>query len=1031
MQTVPLHNHSEFSVFDGMATVDEITDRVKEIGSEHVALTDHGVVSGHIAFNKACDKAGLHPIFGMEAYQARTHRTEKHRDGVIRNKRPKRDAFHLVLLAETNKGLKNLWTLSSLAHATGFYNRARVDWELLEEYHDGIIATSACLGGYVADDITHERTTALDKYIGIFGSDNFYLELHTYDTDYQREVNLALVDLSRRYGLPVVYATDAHYACRDDYDMHEAMITIAQHTVLEDEDRMTHPPSLWIQDEQGIRDALSYLPKSVVDEAIQNSELIANRCTAELPKPKRHVPKFDTPDGQSEMKYLVDLVKRGAVAKGIFNKPEYVERAMYELGVIERANLADFFLITQDITSFARENQILVGPGRGSAAGSLVAYLLGITDVDPLRYGLIFERFYNAGREKGGLPDIDIDFPASKRDVIKQYVAEKYGKDNVAAIGTTLRLHAKSTIDRVNTLLHINDSDILAIKRIVDEQTKSGLLASWDKILQVAEIQPYIEKHPQLFEMVGELHGRIFASGVHASGYLIADEPLHGVFPLKWNAQKEELSTQFDMKEAEQMGFMKNDFLGLGKLDVLEEFQSILNAKGIHFPFDIHEAPDKVINIEEAEMWKMLHNGFTTGVFQIEDGRQAKDLTKRMKPSSVEELAVLVALNRPGPINAGYADAYIERKNGLEWEHIDPILADVLDETYGVFVFQEQVIKFVQKLGYNPEEADNVRRIMGKKKPEEMAALHPEYMERATKLISSEAAQEIWDGIVGFSEYAFNKSHAVCYAIIGLWTLYAKHNFPGEFLLASIRRDPDATAAYIDEAMRFKINVRGPDINKSGMETDLVDGEIVYGLRDVKNVKTGVEWVIENRPFESFDHLMEKLEAQNEAFLERKKNGETEEGARSPKQIFGAGKIKALYNAGAFDALEERQISKIEKRKQEKELLGVVISNDAPLIIEKHRAKIEASCDPFDEVKAFEGEHIIAGIISKVERKKTRNNTTYLRLTIQYDGDSIGLSVFGNKVEKFEHVIAELVPVIAEVKTTSRGINLERIKELK
>lgn len=1027
MQVVPIHNHSEYSVFDGLATVDEIAARIKEIGSEHVGLTDHGVVAGHLAFNKACQRAGLHPLFGMEAYQARTERHVVWRDGLVRNGRPKDDAFHLVLLAQDDQGLKNLWKMSSLAHATGFASRPRVDWDLLAEYSKGIIATSACLGGMVVWDINHDRTKALEHYLKIFG-DRFYVELHTYATDYQKQMNLELVRLAKKFGIPMVYATDAHYSCKDEWNDHEHYIAIAQHKEVDDPDRHSHPQSLWIADEDGIRAALDYLPTSVVDEAISNSLVIAESCTAEIPTPRPHVPKFDVPEDKSNKQFLIQLVQEGARRLNLFDKEEYVERAQKELEVIfSFPVLIDYFLIQWDITQYAREQGYLVGPGRGSVGGSLVAYLLSITDIDPLRYGLIFERFYNAGRAQGGLPDIDTDFPTSCRDDIKRYVAEKYGATNVGAIGTTMRLHGKSAIDRVNWVYHLPNSDITVIKNLIDSQVKAGLQPKWEKILELDEMQPYIESYPEFFRHVTKFYGRVYAVGVHASGYIISDVDLYENFPVKWNAKKEELSTQFDMHEAEEMGFMKNDFLGLRNLDTLMELKRLVKLHhGIDWEVDkLHHISDN--EMREKKFWEFFERGRTVGIFQVEDGKGAQKMAQAIRPRTLEELALLVALNRPGPDS----ETYIARKNGAPWDFIDPILEDVLDETFGVFIFQEQIIRTMTKIGFTEGEADDIRRIMGKKKTDDMKAAYPKYMEKALDHMSEDSAQEIWDAVSRFAEYGFNKSHAVGYAAIGVWTGIGKEDFPDLSMLACIRTDPnpDARPLYIAESRLMGVEVLPPDINKSKFETDLIDGTIYYGLKDVKGVSRGAQWIVDNRPFDSYDDLIEKLEAANKDFLARKKAGETEHAERSPKQLLGINKVNALRDAGAFDALEPRDITMRERRAFELALLGCVITNSAPKVVDKWRSKLE-DVDDFDDIDE-EGEYAVLGYISKIEEKNTARGDKMMWLTLENGPDTLRVAAFSNVIARYSHVLHEYMPVLVELKKTPRGLNLVRARELK
>jgi DNA polymerase III subunit alpha len=1040
MQVVPLHNHSEYSnvpTLDGFATTKEIVARIKEIGSEHIGLTDHAVVAGHFDFEKTCVEAGIHPVFGIETYQARTTVDERHRDSLTDKPDRKHDSFHLILLAQNNTGLKNVWRMSSLAYTTGFYGKPRVDWKMLEENSEGVIATSACMSGYVSWDIEHERTGALERYLKIFG-DRFYIELHTYDSEKQRDLNVELVRLSKKFGIPVVYATDAHYACCEDYHSHDAMLAVREKKKIDDPTRRMHhsTPSLWIAGEEDIRKSLNYLPSSVVDEAITNSLAIAESCVAELPKPKNRVPKYHAiPEGKSNKSLLIDLVKRGAEDRGVSQKPEYLERAKKELEVIlSEDHLINYFLIQQDIVNYCKSNEILIGPGRGSVGGSLVAYLLKIIDIDPLQYGLIFERFYNAGRAKGGLPDIDIDFPTNKRTEVKEYIAENYGKENIASIGTIMRLKAKSTIDKVQMVMPVDGREVVKLKNICDEYTDAGLLASWETIKEDSRVQAFADKHPEFIELVDKLHGRIFTSGIHASGFLIADEPLAGTFPLKYSSKNDEVSTQFDMHEAERMGFMKNDMLGLTKLDTLIEFKKILKEK-YNMVFHV----EQMHNIKDVEahknnpVWELLRKGLTIGIFQLEDGAQARQITKDIAPKSIEDLAVIFALNRPGPVRSGAVTNYIKRRNGEEYE-IYPGLEEILGETYGLFVYQEQVIRLMTMLGFSLEEADNVRRIMGKKKPEEMAKLQPEYLEKAAPIFGKEVAYKIWDDILDFSKYGFNKSHAVGYAVLAYWGLIAKATYPLEFLLASIRTDPDNVHLYIAEARRMGFEVTPPDINLSESETNIVDGKIIYGLKDVKGVKGDAQWVMDNRPFKSRKDLEDRLNEQNKQFLKDKKAGLVPEGTRSPKQLFSLGKINALYDAGAFDSIEERDISLTEKRELEKEYFGIVLTNNAPIIIEKNLPKIEKACIPIGllDANTIPGDEVLTyGYISERTDSKTKDGQPMARFTVEYGSESINLVAFSKTLRDYDHVLKEYVPAIFMVRKNTRGLAITQARILR
>lgn len=1025
---VPLHQHSHYSVFDGYATIDEILDRVKDIGSNAVALTDHGTVAGHVEFYRKATERGIKPILGIESYQARDSRLNHHKTD-LKGNRPKGDTSHLIIIAHNQKGLNNLWTVSTRAYLEGFYHKPRVDWELLEEHNEGLILTSACLGGKVSSAILEENNPepVLDKYLSIFG-ERFYIELHTYDSDNQRNVNSELVRLGQKKGIPFVYATDAHYACGEQYHNHEAFVHMSMRKTASDAER-NHPPSLWILDEDGIRESLAYLPKSVVEEAISNSHAIADMCEVELPQKRKRIPSW----GKDANSKLVDLVQSGYRDKvADSDDGRYIQRVEKELDAIFEADLADFFLIEHLVNDYAENSDVLRGPGRGSVGGSLVAYLLGITDIDPIQYGLIFERFYNKGREKGGLPDIDTDFAIEDREKIKQFMRDTFGEECVTHIGTVMRLHGKSAIERVGKYLEIPIREIEEIKIIVDSTTDAGLMADWDDIVEVGELQGWIAKYPDLFALAGDLHGRIFASSIHASGFVVGDEPLAAICPLRLDksaGRKDgEIATQFDMHEIESLGFMKLDFLALKNLSVLKEAQMLIERNhGVEWNFKkLHHQG----GLDQYDFWNLLDRGLTIGVFQVEDGGIAKKIASKMQCRNIEDLAVLVALNRPGPLRAGYVDMYLERRDGAKYEVLDPFIEDIVRDTYGVFVYQEQVISLFTKMGFSLEEADDVRRIMGKKKVKEMEEFYPQYMERATQHMNDKTANELWQELLGFSKYAFNKAHSVAYGIITLWTLWTKYQYPAEYLLACIRKEDtrDDVPRFIAEAQRMGIKVNPPDINKSLYETDIIDGEIYLGLKDVKGVSKGAEWVIENRPFESFDQMLDVLESQNKKFLVDKKAGNAD--GPSPKQRLGANKAKALFNAGAFDSMEKRDISKRERRQFEKELLGIVLTNEAPKILDKYKDIIETECITDFRQLNQNGNYVIAGEIKSVRQIKTKKGQDMAFVTIEYGDQTTEFAVFEQHLFAFSDIIQECIPVIANVKVGNRGTNLVDLEEL-
>lgn len=1027
---IPLHQHSHYSIFDGYATIDEILDRVQAIGSDAVALTDHGTCAGHVEFYRKANERGIKPILGIEGYQARDDRTVHHKSDLVGN-RPKNDTSHLIMIAQNQAGLNNLWTISTRAYLEGFYHKPRVDWELLKEHNEGLILTSACLGGKVSSAIMAEKNPefVLDQYLEIFG-ERFFIELHTYDSDTQREVNGELVRLGQKKGVPFVYATDAHYACAEQYCNHEAFVHMSMRKKASEAER-NHPPSLWILDEQGIRDALDYLPNSVVDEAISNTHVIADSCEVELPEKRKRIPTWG-PEGVGK---FINLVEEGYNEKvKNIDDGSYIDRVEKEMSAILEADLVDFFLIEHLVNEYANNSGITRGPGRGSVGGSLIAYLLGITDIDPIMYGLIFERFYNKGREKGGLPDIDTDFAVEDRDKIKQFMRDTFGEDCVTHIGTVMKLHGKSAIERVGKYLEVPMRDIEDIKAVVDSTTDAGLMADWDDIMEVGELQGWIAKYPDLFSIAGDLHGRIFASSIHASGFVVGDEPLASICPLrldKGGGRREgEIATQFDMHEIESLGFMKLDFLALKNLSILKEAQMLIERDhGTQWDFkSLHHDTD----LEDKPFWDLLDRGLTVGVFQVEDGGIAKRIAAHMKCRSIEDLAVLVALNRPGPLRAGYVDMYLDRRGGDgNYQILDPFIADIVEDTYGVFVYQEQVISLFTKMGFSLEEADDVRRIMGKKKVKEMEEFYPQYMERATQHMEEKKANELWQELLGFSKYAFNKAHSVAYGIITLWTLWTKYLYPAEYLLACIRKEEtrEDVSRFIAEAQRMGIKVNPPDINKSLYETDIIDGEIYMGLKDVKGVSKGAEWVIENRPFDSFEHLNETLETQNKEFLAKKKKGEVD--GPSPKQRLGANKALALKNAGAFDSMEARDITDKERRVFEKELLGIVLTNDAPKILDKYADIIAKECSDYVALRSENGTHLVAGEIKSIRSLKTKKGQDMAFVTLEYGDQTLEFAVFEQQLYAYSDIMEECVPVLAYVKTTNRGINLVNLEELK
>lgn len=1069
---IPLHNHTYYSLLDGLSSPQAIADRAKELNYESVACTDHDVVAGHIKFFETMKKNDIKPILGIETYQSPI--TRKENFGALRSKDLgwRQDNFHLILLAMNDTGLRNLWAMNTEAHSTGFYYNGRVDWELLEKYNEGLIATSACMLGMFQQAVMGnphlpDPGEVLLRYLNIFG-DRFYVELSTYPTEEQHKVNLNSTIVAKQFSVPFVYGNDAHYANPDQYDLHEAVMALQMGNKLKDKDRMSHEPALYIMSEEEVRDHLSYLGTTVVDEAIINSEEIAKRCNVSIPERKWRVPMFTPESGYAtSWDMLFDKAVEGYDKKIVQYGREsdaYRERFQNEMEVIYDAGLTDYFLIVRDFIKEAKRQEITVGPGRGSVGGSLVAYLLGITQIDPLRYGLIFERFYNVGREKS-LPDIDVDFSQAGREIIKDYITKEYGSDYVADLCTIGTLQSKSAINDMGRVLSINMKTTQEISKVLDKGIDAGLQPKWSEIdfKLGEELAPYEKDNPILFEWARELYDMPRTYGIHASGVIVGDEPLAYNYPLKWNARHKKMVTQWDMDVADNLGYMKMDVLGLRTLDTLDEVNNILLDQGKDLidyeALQYQEFPD--------EMYELLDRGLTVGIFQVEDGGSARQLAKAIKPRNIEDLAVLVAMNRPGPLRSGDVDTYMAGREGMEVFYPHEILEDVLHETYGVFLYQEQIIHYLTKLGYPLTEADEVRKIVGKKKREEMVKEFPRYMMRtcgikvdkfcsecyqlrddsdycpsckaasiAHEILTAEpydgeagnfmplnAAWTIWNKIVNFAKYGFNKSHAVAYAILLLWTLYAKWAHTAEFLLAGIRTvKKEQVPRYINEARRMGIEILPPDINYSQSETSLENGHIRVGFENIQNFgKVPSSWLVKHRPFSSLEDLQEKVQE----FKTVLPNGQKRV-AINKRHIDHLERLGALEDLG----ISRNGITKDEKIEIEEELLGIALSDDSATILADHQEALDQICVPYDAMEE-PGEYTIAGVITNIKLGKTKKGTKFAFVDIE---DGIGgterFAVWNTELDRLSFIWRHRTAGVFNVKKTDRGLSLLEAKIL-
>jgi len=828
---VHLHTHSDYSVLDGACKVPEMLARCGEYGMRACALTDHGALFGAVPFYIAARKAGIKPIIGSELYVARGSRVDK-------SARSQGEAYyHLLLLCENEEGYHNLCRLSSIGYLEGHHYKPRVDDEVLAKYHAGLIGSSACLGGEIPQCLLRDDEAAADaavrKYIEIFGKDNFLIEIMDHGMPDERKVNPMLAALAHRHGLTLIATNDCHYLEKADAEAHEALLCIQTGNTLRDENRFKFPTNeFYFRSPEEMRELFQEWP-----EAVANTEKIANRCNLELPLGRHLVPKYRPPKEWTGTKaeYLQSLVKEG-LDKRYKGKPrkEHEERAEFELNVIEEMGFVDYFLVVWDLIKFARETGIPVGPGRGSGAGSLVAYALRITNLDPIRYGLLFERFLNP--ERVSMPDFDLDFCYRRREEMIGYVREKYGQDNVSQIITFGRMMARQVVRNVGRVMGMSYGDVDRIAKLVPEELKIKLK---DAIEREPELRDLVETDPEvshLWRLATRLEGIIGNCGTHAAGVVICDEPLTDHVALFKAASSEVVATQVEMKGVETVGLLKMDLLGLRTLTVIDDAVRAVEVNhGVKL--DIDDVP-----LDDPATYELLRSGRTVGVFQLESTGM-RDLAKRIGLDSLEEICALVALFRPGPMQL--KDQYIECKHEpLKIAYDHPLLEPILKETYGVALYQEQVMQVVQAVaGFTLGQADILRRAMGKKDVKLMAEQHDKFVAMAKERgIEEKTAELLFTRIEQFAGYGFNKSHSMAYAFIAYQTAYLKANYPAEYMAALLTSESgnlDKVGEYIEECRRWGMEVLPPDVNKSFREFSVEDGAVRFGMAAVKNVGEG------------------------------------------------------------------------------------------------------------------------------------------------------------------------------------------------
>ena len=877
---VHLHNHTDFSLLDGAAQIPAYIAKCKEMGMDALAITDHGNMYGAMKFYKACKAAGIKPIIGCEFYMNPRDRRDQSQPAEGRNKN-----YHLILLAMNDNGYHHLMELNSLANTEGFYYKPRIDDEILQSHSEDLICLSACLGGEILQLLLHDRYDEAKARAAWFKSvfpGRYYLELQDHGLPEQKRTNPLLIQIARELGIPLVCTNDIHYINREDADAQDTLLCIGTNAKKSDEKRMRFPnDNFYFKSEAEMRSIFSYCP-----EAVDNTRIIADQCNLDVIFPGPLLPDFQVPEGfKDTAAYLIHLADEGCVRRYGEITPALRERLDHELDVIIKMHFEGYFLIVRDYIYWAKTHDIPVGPGRGSGAGSLVAYCIDITDVDPIKYNLLFERFLNP--ERVSMPDFDIDFCFERRGEVIQYVTEHYGSDRVGQICTFGTLKAKAVVKDVARALDIPYDEATAICKLIPDDTKMTLAKAFadpDMGPQLKAVEDRGGVYAQLFDTARRLEGGARHTSLHAAGVVIGKTPLIDYVPLSYDPKTHSVATQYTMDQIEECGLVKMDFLGLKTLTLIKHTVDLIHKKDPSFDIEKIDEQDK-------KTFDMLKRGESECVFQFESGGMQKVL-RDAQPETIEDLVALNALYRPGPMQ--YIDRFVACKNGLQpIEYADPELEPILKTTYGVIVYQEQVMQVAQIIaGYSLGQADILRRIMGKKKVEKLAEEKVKFVAAAEKIgRDPKHAQDIFEMLEPFAQYGFNKSHAVAYSVVAYQTAFLKANYPSEFLAANLTNEmgnPDKFKDYLALADDIGIKILPPSINASDMHFNVVGNDIVYGLAGIKNVGENLTKMIvaereENGPYKDFMD-----------FISRQADG-----------VANSRVLEALIKSGCFDCLGE------------------------------------------------------------------------------------------------------------------------------
>ena len=1050
MSFTHLHLHTGYSLLDGSSKIPELVRRVKELGMDACAITDHGVMYGVIEFYKACKAEGIKPIIGCEVYVAPGSRFEKGKEKSAERYN------HLILLAENDTGHKNLMKLVSRGFTEGFYYKPRVDYELLSEYHEGIIASSACLAGIVPTklrngDYEGAKAEAM-RLQDIFGENNFFLELQDHGLSEQKFVNQGLMRISSETGIPLVATNDCHYLYKEDAEAHDVLICIQTQKNVYDEDRMKYEGGqFYVKSPEEMEEVFHYIP-----EAIHNTEEIARRCNVEIEFGKYHLPQYPVPEGYTSLSYLNKLCEDGFKKRyeGANEATEAMlrERLKYETDTITSMGFVDYFLIVWDYINFAKENHIAVGPGRGSAAGSIVAYCLGITGVDPIRYNLLFERFLNP--ERVTMPDIDVDFCVLRRQEVIDYVTEKYGREKVVQIVTFGTMAAKMVIRDVGRALDLPYSFCDKVAKMIPNELKMNIEKALLINPDLKRLYDEDEEAKKLIDLSRRLEGLPRHTSIHAAGVVISKREVDRYVPVSTSSDGA-VTTQYTMETIEQLGLLKMDFLGLRNLTVIEKAVELVNRNRKKAGRD--ELDIEKIDMEDENIYLMISEGRTEGVFQLESPGMTSFM-KKLRPDNIEDIIAGISLYRPGPMD--FIDDYINgKRNAAAIEYDCEELVPILKSTYGCIVYQEQVMQIVRDLaGYSYGQSDLLRRAMSKKKDSVMKEERKNFVYGdeskgipgcVANGVSEQVANKIYDKMIDFAKYAFNRSHAAAYAFITYQTAYLKYYYPKEYmaaLLTSVMSNTGKVSEYILSGKEMGIAILPPDVNEGEGNFTAASGGIRYGMSAIKGLGENVTDAIvrdreERGPYKSLTDLIERLAGSiNKKGLEALiKSGALDglSGSRREKMavyeqvldsISHEKHSKMAGQLSLFDIAPKDDLSALEvkmpvlgefdvetKLAFEKEMLGVYLSGHP---LESYQDMLKSVCNAtsldfaYDEEEGMVNvapgkDYILGGIASVVNIKLTRNNQRMAFITLEDLVGSVEVIVFPRDFEKYRELIEE------------------------